>query len=650
MIVYRKGISLRVLLRMSGSVMPGAALFALTSALLTLFFELVLPRAYLAVLFDHPYPFQPMAHIVAFALVFRTNVAYNRYWESCTQVALMSAKWGDAVSEALSFDELDKPGASATQKSPLEAESERSLAHRQRRHSQALVINRASLMHALAIQYLRRDDDLTRLRAATPTATGLAGLLPLADTRAEDQTGDHLDEAMQSIEQPQHHTMDITEFTQASGLASHFGAIPASLNEPHSADEKVAESVLTATNGDASSLTEQHSADAKPQLDHAKPQVADNSLPSPNVLSLEIFEAMQRQRGTIDTGIAWPDLPVLGGVAPAELAQLLLSEDRVGFVFSRMMMLINTRRLAGGLWVEAPVLSRVYQVLSDGMLGFRQARKIEDVPFPWPYAQMVAFLLLVFSSAFPLLVASQIGSQDNSGTSIIWLPPLLAFLTILAHTGLYKTARMLEDPFVCPPNDLPSVAMQKAFNARLIAGWDALRHQKAGDCQTGENVGAASSDAWEADRPEGMTDEEYYNVLNADKQAVELWRSWDHRHVQLNSLANAWTNHQKAGSQNAWTSGTHPMCAEHATQAGRHDTGPNAKGWSQIYPQTSLLQQRSVTSSGWRHPLHSWGKQVVEAAKDGLQEIAESCMEWNSKTPPRSPLSLRRRLSSWVEV
>ena len=85
MIAYRRGMSLRVLLRMSGSVMPGAAGFALFSGLLTVIFEYAIPKEYLDSLFDHPYPFQPMAHIVAFALVFRTNVAYNRYWESCTQ-------------------------------------------------------------------------------------------------------------------------------------------------------------------------------------------------------------------------------------------------------------------------------------------------------------------------------------------------------------------------------------------------------------------------------------------------------------------------------------------------------------------------------------------------------------------------------------
>ena len=85
MIVYRKGVNLRVLIRMSGSVMPRAALVALLSGLFTAFLEYNVPKPYLLGLFDHPFPFQPIAQVVAFALVFRTNVAYNRYWESCTQ-------------------------------------------------------------------------------------------------------------------------------------------------------------------------------------------------------------------------------------------------------------------------------------------------------------------------------------------------------------------------------------------------------------------------------------------------------------------------------------------------------------------------------------------------------------------------------------
>ena len=51
-----------------------------------------------------------------------------------------------------------------------------------------------------------------------------------------------------------------------------------------------------------------------------------------------------------------------------------------------------------------------------------------------------------------------------------WLAPSLSFVVVLAYFGLYEVARELEDPFVHPPNDLPSVAMQRPFNARAVNG------------------------------------------------------------------------------------------------------------------------------------------------------------------------------------
>ena len=96
-------------------------------------------------------------YVAAFALVFRTNVAYNRYWESCTQAAFMAAKWGDTVALVLGFDMFNKP-----------PQNNDARTHRQRRLWQALIIHRASLLHALSMQYLRRDDDVRPHPRACP--------------------------------------------------------------------------------------------------------------------------------------------------------------------------------------------------------------------------------------------------------------------------------------------------------------------------------------------------------------------------------------------------------------------------------------------------------------------------------------------------
>ena len=47
---------------------------------------------------------QVFCYITAFALVFRTNTAYARYWEARLACATMASKWGDAAAMALVFD------------------------------------------------------------------------------------------------------------------------------------------------------------------------------------------------------------------------------------------------------------------------------------------------------------------------------------------------------------------------------------------------------------------------------------------------------------------------------------------------------------------------------------------------------------------
>merc|ERR1712137_329957 len=102
------------------------------------------------------------------------------------------------------------------------------------------------------------------------------------------------------------------------------------------------------------------------------------------------------------------------------------------------------------------------------MQAFRQARKIEDIPFPWPYAQVCSFLFITFAAIFPLIGSAHSGAR-RAGFDTFWLPPLITFFATAANAGMFRTGKVLEDPFVHPPNELPSLSMQKAFNARLLA-------------------------------------------------------------------------------------------------------------------------------------------------------------------------------------
>merc|ERR1719313_3215426 len=54
--------------------------------------------------------------------------------------------------------------------------------------------------------------------------------------------------------------------------------------------------------------------------------------------------------------------------------------------------------------VAPPIVSRVFQELSNGIVGLHKALAIKEVPFPFPYAQMIVILLLVHWMLTPIVV------------------------------------------------------------------------------------------------------------------------------------------------------------------------------------------------------------------------------------------------------
>jgi predicted membrane chloride channel (bestrophin family) len=412
MLIYRKGTPFLHMFRLTGSAIPQAIPFGLYTAIFTLLIELFVPASVLSNLMQHPYPFQPFAYISAFALVFRTQVAYNRFWECATALTLMSGKWGDAFTEAITFDELintNKREYGEAGAKWLEV----------RRRYQMLMARRYSLCHALALQYVRRDDSLSNLVEA-PEA-GRKPSVPMGPGA--------------------------------------FGG----MNQPSSrADPK------------------------------------------------------------------WQQLEVLGGLTESEIQTLENSADRVGFIFAQIMHISAQRRCDGGLGSDPPVLSRYWQVLSDGSIGMRQARKIEDIPFPWPYTQAVTAMTYMFIVVFPLVLAhfANCGSDKTCTAPNYWVGPFLGFITSTSYVTLDIVSRALEDPCVHPPNDLPGNAMQCAFNNRLLTTLDAVR-------RPADAVVNKSDEEEDVDKYWGECAElEAADVRRATNRFLKQWRS----HESLSDL------------------------------------------------------------------------------------------------------------------
>jgi predicted membrane chloride channel (bestrophin family) len=110
--------------------------------------------------------------------------------------------------------------------------------------------------------------------------------------------------------------------------------------------------------------------------------------------------------------------------------------------------------------VAAPILSRLYQYVSDGLAGYNQARKVAYNPFPFPHGQTTALFSLAIIFIFPILYLSFV--------NIVWFAAVMNFSTVLCFLGTHEVARELETPFQNVPNDLPLITFQAQFNEALV--------------------------------------------------------------------------------------------------------------------------------------------------------------------------------------
>lgn len=102
----------------------------------------------------------------------------------------------------------------------------------------------------------------------------------------------------------------------------------------------------------------------------------------------------------------------------------------------------------------------MWQFISDGTLGYNQARKVAYVPFPFPNSQITAVFSVAVIFIFPFLYGAFV--------NLFWLSCLLNFLTVLSFLGLHEVSRELEDPFSNVPNDIPLLTFQAQFNEALV--------------------------------------------------------------------------------------------------------------------------------------------------------------------------------------
>jgi len=155
------------------------------------------------------------------------------------------------------------------------------------------------------------------------------------------------------------------------------------------------------------------------------------------------------------------ELVDLRGVDTKHLEFLKDCEDRCEVVM-QWVQRITVEAFEGGILpIPAPILSRVFQELSRGIVNLANARKISELPFPFPYAQMITVSLIIHWVMMPLLM----GIYCNTG----WVAGFLTFVTVTSLWSINYVAQEIESPYGDDDNDLPLMEMQMSFNRNLVS-------------------------------------------------------------------------------------------------------------------------------------------------------------------------------------
>lgn len=136
------------------------------------------------------------------------------------------------------------------------------------------------------------------------------------------------------------------------------------------------------------------------------------------------------------------------------------STAKAELIFQWIQQLIVDGSSTGVLSIPAPILSRSFHELSNGMVAFQDAMKISVVPFPFPYAQTCDFLLVLHWIIAPFVVCRSVSQPVWAGIFVFTQAFVLWSLNIIAV--------QLQNPFGMDPNDIDGRDMQVEMNSHLL--------------------------------------------------------------------------------------------------------------------------------------------------------------------------------------
>lgn len=150
----------------------------------------------------------------------------------------------------------------------------------------------------------------------------------------------------------------------------------------------------------------------------------------------------------------------LSDISVGQLKFLEEVPDRTYIIAGWIQRLILKSHSEGILDVPSPILSRSFQELSRGAVNLNNLRKIKEIPFPFPYQQMLICMLLVHYIMTPVLASFFVTNMFVASS--------LCFFVTGGFWGIQYIAAEIDEPFGNDANDLPLIEMQKEFNEALL--------------------------------------------------------------------------------------------------------------------------------------------------------------------------------------
>lgn len=386
----------------------------------------------------HPYTVGALIAALTFLLAFRANFAYNRYWEAFTSVYQMHSKWLDVGTDLAAFHlqaakyDKRKPPSFGRHPDVKFIERQRRRSHEQTIDELQEQLDEKNLDTGIQ-KYLRRFATYKKPFSKKQQTNKRSGKAEPSHVTigSKHSTGSshHTPKVMVRESEKLWGQGDAPLFLEeAAHLLSLLSAVALSTlrNDLDEADSPL----ITFVPGQPFPHVDPdaYNADVRKEWDQTTHR---------SVTILKYFFGFSRSAYSRTLYNAARPFRVIGGVSDAEIEMLQAARGplaKVALVSMWLQEFFTREHLHGSMGnVGPPIISRLYQFTSDGLLGYNQARKIAYIPFPFPHAQITSLFVLVVIAFMPVLMLTFVSNEI--------LGFFINLLTVMSFTGLHEVSR-----------------------------------------------------------------------------------------------------------------------------------------------------------------------------------------------------------------